>query len=231
MAENISPEERLFNVIQRGKQPAAGSGDPGDKKPGGWMAKLKRFFPASRPSSHEGKKSFNWKTIFPASIQLPEIEPGAINKALVAALIISTVFFIHSFLVKQKDASQIAQAVSKISISSSLGLKKEEPLKGLAYYLGEIQNRDIFHPAPKNIVVGVKREASESLKKAAESLKLAGISWGDTPKAMILRQDDKDGKMYFVTQGQPIGQTGIIVQEIHRNKVKISDGKEEMELL
>jgi hypothetical protein len=231
MAENISPEERLFNVIQRGKQPAPGSGESGDKKPGLWASLLKRFMPPGKPQMQEEKKGFDWKKIFPASIKLPELEAAAINKILILALFVTTIFFTKSLLTKQKDATKIADTVSKIHASSSLGMKKVEPFKALNYYLGEIRNRDIFRPAPKGVTTGARREVSDSLKKAAENLKLKGVSWGETPKAMILWQDDKDSKIYFLTEGQEIGTMGIKVKEIYRNKVKIGDDKEEMELL
>lgn len=231
MAENISPEERLFNVIQRGKQANPEPEEPGVKKAGGWMAALKRLVPRPGKPSGEAKKAFDWKKIFPATIKFPEPDAAVINKILALVLLVSVIVFVFSVSSRHENAAKIAEAVSKIQASSALGAKKVEPFKDLGYYLGEMQARDIFHPAPRAALPGPRRETSESFKKSAETLKLVGISWSDTPKAMVLSQEEKDGKMYFVTQGQAIGSTGIKVKEIHRNKVIIGDGKEEMELL
>ena len=95
-----------------------------------------------------------------------------------------------------------------------------------------MRKRDIFRPAPKETEAEeAKPVVSDSLKKGAEDLKLQGIAWGPAPKAMILWQKDKESNMYFLTNGQEIGATGIKVKEIYRDKVMIGNDEEEMELL
>ncbi|MCX5677839.1 MAG: hypothetical protein NTY76_01895 [Candidatus Omnitrophica bacterium] len=231
MAENISPEERLFKVIQQGKNSAPEEGKPGGKKFGEWLRGLKRFISAvGAPPSGE-KKGFNWKTIIPANLKLPELEPGVINKVLAAALIIVAILVIYALTSKRQDTTMITDAVSKIQIASVGGNEKIEPLKKADFYLAEIRKRDIFHPIPKEAVTETKQGASGKLKKAAESLKLQGISWGPAPKAMILWQNDKEGNMYFLTKGQTIGSTGIKIKEIRKDKVVIGNDEEEMDLL
>lgn len=226
MSENISPEERLFKVIQQGKL-TEGQGKRGsEKKAGGWPEKIKRFITAQTT----GNTGASGKESFLARIKWPELEPAGINKVLVVVLTMVLVFAVYSALRKRKDVALVETAARSIT-SPEEGKKKIEPLKELSFYLNAVRKRDVFRanagaPAVENV-----QKASESLAKAAESLKLQGISWGAVPKAMILVQNDKEGKMYFLVEGQAIGTTGLKVLEISRSLVKISDGKEEAVLL
>ena len=233
MADNISPEERLFKVIQQGKAPAPGAGEPEGKKPDGWLRGVKHFISSIIPGFSEDKKGFDWKKLIPENVKLPDLEPGVINRILAGALVVIVALVIYSSLSKRQDTTRITDAVSKIQIASVAGREKIEPLKEESFYLDQIKKRDIFHPPlkEKEPEAKIEQDVSDSLKKATQNLKLQGISWGDTPKAMILWQSDKEGKMYFLKAGQAIGSTGIKVKEVHRNKVIVGDDKGEMELL
>lgn len=231
MAENISPEERLFKVIQQGKNSPSDEKGPGERKSGGWLRALKRARSSIGSASPEGKKPFDWKKIIPANLKLPELDPGGLNKVLAAALAVTVALVIYASTSKRQDTMKITDAVSKIQIASVGGKEKIEPLKKLNSYIEEIRRRDIFRPAPKEVQEETKPAVSDTLKKTAESLKLQGISWGPSPKAMILWQNDKESNMYFLMKGQEIGATGVRVKEIQRDKVVIGTDEEEMELL
>ena len=232
MAENISPEERLFKVIQQGKNPASGNEKPGDKKLAGWLRAFKRFASSIGSAASGENKGFDWKSIVPANFKLLELEPGAINKALAVTLVVVMMLVVYSSISKRQDTTKITDAVSKIQIAPLAGGEKMEPLNKVDFYVDGIRRRDIFHPVmPEEAAVGTEQPVSELLKKAAESLKLQGISWGSTPKAMILWKTDKESNMYFLMKGQAIGSTGVKVKEIYRDKVVIGTDEEEMELL
>ncbi|MBN2453763.1 MAG: hypothetical protein JXB40_05855 [Candidatus Omnitrophica bacterium] len=237
MAENISPEERLFKVIQQGKQLEPASGAPEKKGFPGLLSAIRRMMssggPAVKPRTSAPGKSFDWKKIFPANLKFPEPKPGQINKALFFVLILMIAAVVYSLATKRQDAARITDAVSKIQISSAGGREKIEPFKALAHYLGRIQERNLFRPYPRGGVIESRpsEEVSASMQDIAASMKLQGIAWGEKPRAMILWQDDKEGKMYFLTKGQTIGSTNIKVKEIYRNKVVIGDDMEEMDLL
>jgi hypothetical protein len=231
MAENISPEERLFKVIQQGKGPTPEDGKPGNKKFNEWLRGLKHFMAAAGSAFSKGNKGFDWKKIAPANLKIPELEPGAINKILAVALFIVVMLVAYSSMSKRQDTMKITDAVSKIQIASAGGKEKIEPLKKADFYLGEIRKRDIFRPVPKEEVIEAKPAVSGRLKKAAENQKLQGIAWGAVPKAMILWQNDKENSMYFLTKGQTIGSTGVRIKDIKKDKVIIGDDEEEMELL
>ncbi|MFH1189707.1 MAG: hypothetical protein V1682_03370 [Candidatus Omnitrophota bacterium] len=231
MAENISPEERLFKVIQQGKRPASGPGEPVEKRTDGWLRSVKHFIPSITAAFSGHKKGFDWKKLVLENVKLPELDPGVINRILAGTLVAILALVIYTSAGKRQDTTKITEAVSKIQIASMTGREKIEPLKEADFYLDQVRNRDIFHPSLKETEAEPEQNVSDSLKKAADPLKLQGISWGDVPKAMILWQADKESKMYFLKVGQEIGATGIKVKDISKNKVMIGDDKEEMELL
>jgi hypothetical protein len=227
MAESISPEERLFKAIQKGKRPEGQGNSANEKKPEGWFERSKKLLAPRRVSERTGA---DLKKALWARMKWPELEPAALNRALVVVLVVVLGFFLYAATAKRKDVAAIAKAVAKIKIVSEEGQKKIEPLKELSYYLDEVKRRDIFRPNEEAPVVEDIPESSESLTKAAEGLTLQGISWGDLPKAMIFWQKDKDSQMYFLVEGQAIGTTGLKVTKISKSSVKIGDGKEEMVL-
>ncbi|MEI6569472.1 MAG: hypothetical protein WCR20_22530 [Verrucomicrobiota bacterium] len=69
MAEKISPEERLFKVIQQGKQAAGQEVKASEKQTGSWYEKLMNLMPArtlGKTSAASGKS-------FIAAIDWPEL--------------------------------------------------------------------------------------------------------------------------------------------------------------
>ena len=233
MAENLSPEERLFKVIQEGKRekPKDGSEKQISKDIDEWIRRIRRFifFIGARRGAGKG---FDWKKIIPRSAKLNELKPELINKVLAGVLVIIVALVIHSASAKRQDMAKDTGAISRLQKSPLIGgREKIEPFESLNSYLNEIRKRDIFHPVPKSMILEPKIAGQESLKKAAEDLKLQGISWGDRPTAMILWQTDKESKMYFLIKGQSIGSTGIKVKTIYKNRVTIELEGSEMELL
>ena len=227
MSESLSPEERLFKVIQQGKRTTGQDSGVREKKNDGWLDRSKRFI----ASYTGGKPGADWKKSLLSRIKWPELEPENINRVLAVVFGIVFVFTICAALKKNKDVAAIAAAVSRIKVSSEEGKKRVEPLKELSFYLKEIRKRDVFHSgvgAPSGESV---QKSSEPLVKAPENLKLQGISWGDVPKAMILWQSGKDSKMYFLVEGQALGTTGFKVTKISKSTVTVDDGKEETVLL
>lgn len=227
MADTISPEERLFKVIQQGKQTAGQDRGASGKKTGGVFEKFKHFITAQIA----GKTGAVSRESLLARIQWPELEPGIINKVLAVVLVVVLVSVAFGVLGKRKDVAVITEAVARTKALPEEGKKKIDPLKTLSFYLNEIRKRDIFRMNAETPVVESVQVKSESLAKTAETMKLQGISRGDVPKAMILWQNGKDSKMYFLVEGQAIGTSGLKVIKISRNTVTVGDGIEETVLL
>jgi hypothetical protein len=226
MSDTLSPEERLFKVIQQGKQTPGPDRGASDKKKGGGFDRFKRFI----ASITAGKTGAERKENLSAGIKWPELEPENINKVLIVVLV---VLVVAVFMVsgKQKDVAVITEAVSKIKVSLEEGKKKIQPLKALSSYLSGMRKRNVFSAGVEAPAVEGALKKTEPVGKAAEVMKLQGISWGEVPKAMILWQDGKENKMYFLVEGQAIGTTGFKVVKIFRNTVTVGDGIEETVLL
>jgi type II secretory pathway component PulC len=231
--EKVSPEERLFKVIQEGKKSPSGIEVSKKKKIKIDLRGIKQFFTnlKPRPVAKEKPKEAGAPLALP--IKLQEIDPKAINKVLIVILSLLTVLVIHSAINKRPNIAKITDAVSKIKFQA-LKKKAIESFKPVALYLEEVRKRDIFRPVPQAqqkvaIIAPKAKKAQAKLKEMAKDLKLVGISWGKSPKAMIRSQ--KEQNTYFLRQGQMIGTTGIEVKTIFKDKVIISYQGEEMELL
>jgi hypothetical protein len=235
MVENLSPEERLFKVIQEGKQekPKERPEKQIGKNVDEWMRGMKRFIlsiGARRPAP--AGKGFDWKKMIPRPVKLNELKPDLINKALAGVLVMVVALVVYSAFSERQDMAKVTGAISRLQKSPlTAGGEKIEPFESLDFYLNEIRKRDIFRPIPKSMMLEPKVALQESLRKSAENLKLQGISWGDRPTAMILWQTDKESKMYFLIKGQSIGSTGIKVKAIYKNRVTIEREDSEMDLL
>jgi len=239
--KNVSPEERLFKVIQEGKD--ASLGDKNFRKKGKVRIDLrgikqlfgsldsvrKGFF--VRAKSRTGTKESIAAMSIALPIRLNEISPRAINGVLIIMLSVLTVMTIHYGINKRPSIARISDAISKIHFQRP----KREPIEAFRpvdFYLKEAGKRDIFRPVTKaqqKVVIPKPKQALEKLKETVKDLRLKGISWGATPKVMI--KNEKEDKMYFLKQGQMIGATGIEVKMILKDKILISYEGEEMELL
>jgi len=239
--ENVSPEERLFKVIQKGKDTPLERKDLGKNKTAGTGFRgTKHLFSGLGSAgkgifarAKSGSCSKETMAAMPAGlpIRLNEISPRAINGVLLIMLGVLTAVTIHYGINKRPSIAKLSSAISKIHFQTP----KREPVeafKPVDFYLKEVRKRDIFKPAPKvqkKDVIPKPKQVLNELKEKAKDLKLKGISWGTTPKAMV--KNDKEDKMYFLKEGQMIGATGIKIKAVFKDKVLIGCQGEEMELL
>jgi Tfp pilus assembly protein PilP len=212
MADKISPEEKLFNIIKEGKGSGSGGG-------------------VSRPKNQSTVPSFiSW---FLGHLKLhlgankPSIDPKAVNKVLIAVLALVGVIFVLYIGRPRQNTSKIEAKIPKARPAEKSPV---EPFKPLDTYVAAVKQRDIFKAVPKEEVKGAptSREAQAKLKEIARDLKLVGISWGEDPKALVRSEKDKD--TFFARKGQDIGTTEAKIKEITKNKVTIGYQDEEMEL-
>jgi len=204
---NISPEEKLFRVIQKEKV----SPSP----------KIKAFF------SH---LHVNPPAAF-SMTKLGEIEAGVINKVLSVVLAVATVVVIHYAVNRRPSIAELTGAISGLQ-APVVKVRQVEPFRQPSFYLNTVKKRDIFDPVPKSqgkVAVFQPTPALEKFKELAGGLKLKGIAWGEIPKVMI--GIEGEGKIYFLQKGQMVGPTGIRVKTILNDKVIISYEGEDMELL
>lgn len=230
MPDNISPEERLFKVIRQEKKNGV-TPRPGPRGIKGFLAGLgrgrERFAERPRPLRVAATGA---PTAF--SITLSEIEPKTINRLLAITLAGLAAFVIHLAVNERPSVTTIVKRVAAIPAGPAEA-KAIEAFKPMNFYLAEVEKRDIFQPVTEAKLAAGKpkpqKVALDKLREIAAGLKLQGISWGQSPKAMVKSENEE--KMYFLGEGQTIGSTGVKVKAIHKNKIVISYENVEMELL
>ena len=223
MAEKVSPEEKLFNIIKEGKDSGSGGGVSKQKNSPAMFLGLKNFFGSLKLRLGAHKSQVAAQGSFP----FHDIDPKAVNKVLVVVTVITGIIFIIYIGGRRTDISKIEASIPK---TRPAGKSSIEPFKPLETYISAVKQRDIFKPVPKEVPkTETGSQISQTiLKEAARSLKIVGISWGENPKVLI--REDKAKETYFVQKGQTIGTTGIEVKDIAKNKVTIGYQGEEMEL-
>ncbi len=229
MAENVSPEEKLFKIIQQEKKASPGGEILAQKKGApGWIEDPARLILLWKEKATSIVKDF-FKKI---GIRLPgrprELELKNINIILFAALFFLIIFVIYYAVTKYPNTAKRAAAAANAQVSLPSTAKDVEGLQQVDYYTEDAKHRDIF-TAVRNLVTTAPEATTRVISKSsAGDLKLQGISWNDVPKVMI--QSQKDNKFYILKQGQQIGMTGVKIKTILRNKVILTSGDADFEL-
>lgn len=251
--DNLSPEERLFRVIQEDKKtsaaaknagPTIGQGAPGSWRQGlgQWRAKI-AVWKIFSPRTEKDPKASHALFALPVQLQGVDsvkqlfsngIDLNVVNRMLVAVLVGLTAIVGHQVFRKQFRIEELMAAVSKIKFETSES-KTIEDFQPAAYYLELVQERDMFNPATKVEKVVIKPPEpppppppKPQLQDMAKGLKMVGIAWGTSPKAMI--KDEATQEIYFLQEKELIGKTQIEVRTILRDKVIIGYEQEEMGL-
>ena len=245
MQENISPEERLLNLIKKGEakpeEPQKPEEVPVDK-------------PAEKPETKLEKKSeskykVNLKKYFKRvkkaktkdKIQKPvkpaQIEPGEekdkvfkvlslLNKILVAGIILALGFMIYGFVISYKSETDIPTSISQKS-GGGIDDATPEPQPALNHYTGVLSKRKMFklYEAPRP-----KQKAPEKPKVTLQQLlagyTFVGIIFGDEPQAIV--EEKKSGQSYYLTEGQFLGE--IKIEKIDKGKVSVTYDEQTMEI-
>lgn len=224
MAENISPEERLFKVIQEGKKSTRKP--PVWRMPGFGLPQLKQFF-----TGFLSKKAKIDKQALPGgtSIALPfsglgHIDFKLVNKVLYAILAVITIIVIYWVMYQRPNLSK-ATSLIYTRAYPELKSKSTEVFKPLSFYAERAKKRDIFHPANTQI----KASGGLRLQELIKDLSLAGIYQGEGQHFEAMIEDKLAKKTYFIKAGDDI--KGMKVKDILKDRVILQYGDEELELL
>lgn len=211
--DNSSPEEKLFKIIQEEKKSPSGGGG----------AQSKRRNPKALSRGLK-EAILSWKDGLISSIRLKTVNIG-----LSLLLLLLFCFVMYYGMTKYPTIAKITSAASKAQNGLSAEKKKAEELHPPEYYTAEASLRDIFSPGHMKQGSVSAGGAMAALGGPSGDLKLVGIAWSDTPKALIQSEKEKD-QLYVVKEGQLIGTTGVRVRTILHNKVIVSSGDKEFEL-
>lgn len=207
MPENISPEERLFNVIQDNKNAPA-------KKASEF--KQNKF-------DLKGAQDFISKSLIVLKINLQAIDLKTANKILAVMLVFLGVGVIYFTLNSKPNLTALGGAVNKTSVFGFTG-KRVEEFKPVNIYIEDVKKRDVFKPAPRTSGGVV---SAEGLKDLIKDLSLSGIFEGEYPEVII--EDKAAKKSFFLKEGQEI--KGMKIKAILKDRVILQYGDEEIELI
>lgn len=212
--ENISPEERLFKVIQENKDSPRPPVEGRDSPPKNAAVEAGKI---EKPAA--GRRVFGG-----LSVKLQNVDPKTVNKALVVVLAALIVLVVYYAVKKRYNIEKITGANLETP-AQNFRAQTIENFKPAQFYIDEVKKRDVFHPpVEKKIAV---EPAKPALKELTKDFSLAGIYKGDYPEAMI--EDKAAKKMYFLKEGDEI--KGIKVKSILKDRVILRSGEEEVEIL
>ncbi len=210
MASNLSPEERLFKVIQQQKESPSSASLPSG-----------RFFANLR----QGR----WAVLLP---KFERLNIDLVNRVLLVALLLLLVAFLYVAVAHRPNLAKIIKSAAHRQNMDAGDSVKARDWMPLSFYIDQSRSRNMFMPAPANAAEAPALPpvavASGKLKEMTGDLKLMGIARGKYPKAVI--KDEKENKIYFLEENQQVGSTGIEVKKIleHKVIVKIGDQNEEL---
>lgn len=217
MKDNISPEEKLLNLIK------------GEKKPKPDNITIQKAVPDKEPAPLNN--SLNppvKKTKFYLPLAL--LNAFNIQRVLIMLIVVSFGYLVFTFIYPLLWQDRLEFIKSEDGVrgpEESQALTRNEP-QSYEFYLEAARNRKIFSaPAVAQAqasqgptAVGV--EGQEAIK----DISLLGVISGDNPQAII--EDKKSQKTYYVTNGQFIGE--FQVKDIQEGKVSLNYKGQGLEL-
>lgn len=218
--DDISPEERLFNVIKEGNAPAAKKmgieGKPSEQNKGTAGCVLKW---------QEGARDRFFKICSSGKNCLSDIDIEAAGKILMVICGALVIFLLADFI---RLTPNIKRVYKKISAQPASGLKKKTVtlLDPLSAYLNAAAKRDIFSPLSSSKAAQAEIGAVAAAE-AIKDLSLVGIYWGEIPEAMI--EDTEEKKTYFLKVGQHI--RGLKVEAIFEDRIILEYDNQTVELM
>lgn len=209
--ENISPEEKLLNIIKQEDNNTIKKREEGVKN--------------SAIFNKINKVAGNVRSLLKEKFS---ISSGAnikkANSAFFVILLVLIIFLLIDFVNYRPSLKKIYDNVSNLH-SAPVEKKLITLLEPFSDYLEICKKRDLFSPS------AAKSELIETevlnLSQLIKDLRLVGIYWGEYPEAMI--EHIKEKKTYFVKQGQTI--KNIKVKTILEDRVILKYNNEEMELM
>jgi len=223
---SLTPEKQLLNLIE----------NPEGKTPSGVGAQTVKYQSLSffSPGAWIGRFSFFKDKFLKLSKGQDAVrfDIKLINKAL-GGIILTLMVYMAG------NAYFSSDALSKIALHLQLGVPKQAGGRSIPdvasvlehnadYYLEKIAQRDIFSMQAAKKAGGetVPEITQEQITALAETLKVVGISWSNSPDVII--EDTKSGRTYFLKKGQTIN--GAKIKEVFPDKIILSYGDQEFEL-
>ncbi len=157
------------------------------------------------------------------------IDLRLVNMFLVALIVVLAVFLGGEVIATASRLSAMSAKGYSLAglIQPAGGFKEIAAMRGLSYYSEKVVSRNIFKRGGK-IDEEKKADQSPSAKalELVQALRLVGISWSDSPDAMV--ENTKSGQTFFIKKGQSVGE--LQVEDIQKDRLILRYNRELVEL-
>ena len=204
MKDNISPEDRLLNLIKGQKQPLADN-------PARQISA-----PAVSSGAHKDDLGLNARQSLKGTLDFFNAK-----RTVYLLLTLSLVYFMYSLAYPYLFKDAIEKASAGPAASSKKSAVSEN--KPFSFYMEGMKDRQVF-----NVAFSQESGQEEAVidTDLASILNLVGIMAGDNPQAVI--EDKTAGKTFYLSRGQSFGE--FKVEEILEGKVILSSRGKRYEL-
>lgn len=218
MQENISPEEKLLNLIKKGNSnPKDTVPEPSPSAQG----KNKK----KEESVQEPEKTQKGIGPVPKKIRKKVIAYfSLLNKFLIICILGAIIYLVFGYLFPYKSEIVIPGVVS---VGERVIDEAPEPQGPLSHYTGVLSQRQMFklYEAPKPKPTGPPKP-KVTLQQLLGGYTFVGIIFGDVPQAIV--EERRTGQSFYLTSGQYLGE--IKIEKIEKGKITVSYEDERMDV-
>ncbi len=226
MKKDVSPEEKLLNVI-RAKKSESDNLSPTEKHDP-YFGRFENPQASSNTASVFQKKLSNVERKW-----LSKISELKYLNIVLAIVLLSIGGYVIYELSSPEETPLFTKDLELVSVNEGSIPKTEQTNQGdekpFSYYSDNLDAKDLFRAGSgqSEEVEKPKIDEEKIAKEIISNLSLMGIVKGDNPQAII--EDKKGQKSYFLNKGDAIGEATI--SDIFENKVIIDINGKQYELV
>lgn len=216
MQDNISPEEKLLNLIKKGPDNAKNNInqpktiDTASNETEGPPVKAKVPAGIPRKTGAGSGKSFT-----------------ILNKLFIIAVVCAIFYMIIAYIYPYRSKVEIPGHVEATGKDTEILGGTPKPPPPLAHYTDILTRRQMFklYEVPKPKPVGPAKP-KVTLQQLLAGYTFIGILFGDVPQAIV--EEKRSGQSFYLTAGQFIGE--IKIEKIERGRITVSYEEETMDI-
>lgn len=226
--KKLTAEQELLSVIEGQKNRQGNYGAKGQK-----VASAERKNPVLSPDLLKARLAFaqeGVKNFFKA--QDTESAITITNNLLIVCIAVIFIYLAVEILFKPKKVRDVSDFLNGKKPASAKAIDLPS-VKELSYYLGKLQQRDLFTPKPQEeeVVeeVSVEEARSSQMADLVQDLRLVGIApASEQEETYAMIENTKTETTFFLKEGETL--KGLTIEKILQNKIILTDGVQSVEL-
>lgn len=220
MQENISPEEKLLNLIKKTNSNPKNTVPEHSPAAQGLNEKPKQEEPVEEPA-----KTQKGVSVVPKKIRKNIIVHfSLLNKFLIICILGTVIYLVFGYSFPYKSKTAIPE---RVGMTGGVSEETPKPQPPLTHYTEALSQRQMFklYEAPKPKPTGPPKP-KVTLQQLLGGYTFVGIIFGDVPQAII--EEKRSGQSFYLTSGQYLGE--IKIEKIERGKITVSYEDERMDV-